>query len=408
MKVLAASLLVVIIAACSPGVHSNPVADGPVADAPPGDGADGAPPGDGADAPPADAPLETRKLGMNDVSMVLSTLQAGAFGRMDGIDGARDLVPRDLYHRVATSHRDIAFNFSDFILFAIRFDLCDRAATGPCPEGVDGSLRLVFQPLVPIAAAADAGLHAFYTIPAAELGFVVNELRAIARLSSPSPLGPLRGIGIGMVGELRQRLLGLVDRYARTDRLIRLSVMGQDVRSAEPRVVFRGVELRNGEMVDMTVGTLEATQQEAALTGSDSTYDVAPLADQPAGLALALQASAFDAATPAEQRTALDALVATENPTLHTAATAQCVTCHTSTHLVARRALSAGIDISSLPSFFTTTRDTRILNGISAGSARSLHAFGWLGNSITISQRVANETAIVLDEIEQRFPVPGP
>jgi hypothetical protein len=388
MKALGTYLLFAIAAACGPGVHPG-----------------GYPSDDEPPIEPDGGSGETRKLGMNNVSMVLSTLNE--FGRMDGINSARDLVPRDLYHRVATSHHDIAYDFGDFIIFAIRFDLCDRVAPGPCPEGVDGSLRLVFQPVQPIAGAADAGLHAFYAIPAAELGFVINELRAIARLSGPSPLGALRGTGPGGIGELPQRLHALVDRYARADKLIRLSAMGQDLRSAEPRVVFRGVELRDGEMVDITVATLEATQQEAALTGSDSTYDVAPIADQPVGLALALQASAFDAATPAEQRAALDALVATQNPTLHTSSTAQCVSCHTSTHLAVHRALSAGIDVSSLPGYFTTTRDTRLLAGISVRDSRSLHAFGWLGNELAISQRVANETAIVLDEIERRFPVPS-
>jgi hypothetical protein len=401
MKVLVASLLFVIAAACGPGVHSNPAVDGSVADDAPDDA-----PTEPPDGPPGDAGPETQALGMNDVSMVLSTMTIGDFGRMNGIDGARDLVPRALYTRVATSHQDIAYDFDDFIIFAIRFDLCDRVVPGPCPETADGSLRLVFQPVLPIARAADAGLHAFYVIPNAELASVVNELRAIARLSGSSPLGPLRDHPFARSGS--QRLRALVDRYARTDKLIRLSVMGQDVRSAEPRVVFRGVELRGGDMVDMTVATLETTQQEATLTGTDSTYNVTPVADQPAGFALAMQGTAFNAATPVEQRTALDALVATQNPTLHTASTAQCVSCHTSTHLAVTRALSAGIDVTSLPGYFTTTRDVRLLHGISVGNASSLHAFGWLESRIAISQRVANETAIVLDEIERRFPVPAP
>jgi len=393
MKVLARYLAVVVVAACSSGVHKNPGADSGVPE----------PPVD-APAPPTDAPLETKKLGMSDISMVLNLLLAGDFGRMDGITAARDLVPRRLFTQVATSHHDIAFDYSDFIIFAIRFDLCDRVALGPCPEGADGSLRLVFQPLVPIAAAADVGLHGFYPIPAADLGYVINELRAIARIAATSPDGPLetfRHPGI-------DRVHALLERYARADKIIRLSLMGQDSRSAEPRVVFRGVELRDGEFVDLTVGTTPATQQDVALVGSDSTYEVTPIADQPEGLALAMKASAFNAATPDEQRTALDALVATQNPKLQTAATAQCVACHTSSHLVVNRALAAGIDVSSLPSFFTTTRDTRILNGVSATTPRSLHNFGWLTRSITISQRAANETAVVLDEIEQRFPVPAP
>jgi hypothetical protein len=396
MKALGMYLLFVIATACGPGVHSNPVPDGGPGDDEPRKEPDG---GSG------EAPGEIKKLGMSDVSMILSRIRAFEFGRIDGIDGARDLVPRDLYNRVATAHRDLAYNFGDFIIFAVRFDLCDRVVPGPCPEGVDGSLRLVFQPLIPPLEAADAGLHAFYAIPAAELGYMVSELRAIARIAPTSPIEPL-----GEESQLLtafQRLRALLDRYARADKLIRLSAMGQDLRSPQPRVVFRGVELRDGAMVDMIVATTEATEQVAALTGSGSTYEVTPLVDQPAGFALAMQASAFGAATPAEQRAALDALVATQNPMLHTAATAQCASCHTSTHLAVQRAVSAGIDVSSLPSYFTTTRDSRLLKGISVRDNRSLHGFGWFGQDLAISQRVANETAIVLDEIEKRFPVPA-
>lgn len=131
-----------------------------------------------------------------------------------------------------------------------------------------------------------------------------------------------------------------------------------------------------------------------------------PLADSPANFTLTLTSGAFNAATPAAQRDALDALVATQNPLLHTSKTAQCIACHTSTYLGVHRAQVAVVGLGTLPSQFKTTHDVELANGISATTPSSLHAFGWLGRKVTISQRVANETAMVLDEIQQRFPVP--
>jgi hypothetical protein len=367
---------------------------------------DGQPPP--SDAPPSDAPLETQALGMNDISFVAPTLGLDTSMKMTGIGGTRDLVPRELYARLATSHGDIINDFEEFVIFGIRFDLCDRVATGPCPEAADGSFRLVFQPkLVQTDAAADVGVHAFYTIPAAELGFVINELRAIARLNGTGPQvgGPLTEFhNSSVVGQ--QRFHALLNRYVNTDRLIRLALMGQDARSSTSHVVFRGIELHDGQWSDTVVAGLGATQQDAALTDTDPSYDVTPVVDSPANFALTLTSSSFNAAVPAAQRDALDALVATQNPLLHTSTTVQCITCHTSTYLGVHRAQVAVIGLGTLPSRFKTTQDVQLTAGISATSPSSLHAFGWLGPQVAISQRVANETAMVLDEIQQRFPVP--
>ncbi len=398
MKQLLAYLVVVSVG-CGTGVHSNP-------GMPPDAGSAGMPPDAGL---PTDAPPETQHLGMNDISIVAPTIEPPTSLKMTGIDGTRDLVPRTLYAQLATSHGDIINDFEDFMVFGIRFDLCDRVATGPCPEGADGSLRVVFQPRLaqPFVVAADVGLHAFYTIPAAELGFVINELRAVARLNgtgtfvdlglTESPSSTIEGV---------QRFHALLKTYVNPDRLIRLALMGQDARSSTPHVVFRGLELHDGQWTNTKVAGLDATQQDVVLTDTDPSYDVTPVADSPANFALTLTSGSFDAAAPADQRNALDALVATQNPLLHTSATVPCVACHTSTYLGVHRAQVAVVGLGTLPSRFQTTHDVRVLDGISATSPVSLHNFGWLGGDVAISQRVANETAMVLDEIQQRFPVP--
>ena len=388
-------LIAALAAGCGNGVHSHPGMPGdagtPIADAP-------------VDAGP---PPETRKLGMNDIS-IFGPFPLGAppLGNINGIDQPRDLVPRTLFAQLVTSHGDILNDFEEFGVVAVRFDVCDRTAPGRCPDGADGSMRLVFQPLtfVPTEAFADVGLHAFYAIPAAELAAVVNELRAIARISAIPLITPLSRRGFGL--DDTPRIRALIAKYATPDRLIRLSVMGQDARSTDLKIVFRGLERHDGQMVDLQIPSVDATQQTVTLADADPSYGATPVTDDPAGLALVLTSGAFNPATLDAQRSALDALVATQNPLLHTASTVQCVACHTSTYLGVHRGQVAGIDLRSLPSRYDTTQDVRISVGAAATDPRSLHNFGWDGQIVEFSQRVANETAQALVEIEQRFPVP--
>jgi len=402
MRLLLTYLLLALAAGCGHGVSSHP-----------GDPPDAAPPEDATppidaspDAPPGPPP-ETRLLGLNDISIFTWVprmfVEIPQIGKLNGVDTPSDLVPRALFTRLVTSHNDIVAEFDEFHIMAIRFDVCDRIAPGPCPVGVDGSLRLVFQP-VTLAGGADVGLHAFYAIPAAKLPEVVNDLRRIARLADVPVSSPLDLRTF--FPEPRAAIRALLTTYATPAALIRLHVMGQDARTTQQRTVFRGLELKDGQMVDVEVPTVGATQQEVTVTGVDPSYAATPAADSPAGFALTLSSSAFNAAAPADRRSALEALVATQNPQLYTSSTVQCIACHTSTYLGVHRGAVAGIDLRTLTSRFASTHDLRIVNGISLTSEASLHAASWLALDPTISQRVVNETAMALDEIEQRFPVP--
>lgn len=404
MRMLRINLLFALAAGCGPGVSSHP-GDPPDA-AVPDDASppvDSPPPVDG----PIDSPLETRPLGLNDVSILLwvprQIIEVPQIGKLNGVETPTDLVPRALFTRLVTSHNDIVAEFDEFHIMAIRFDVCDRIVPGPCPTGADGSLRLVFQP-VSLAGGADVGLHAFYMIPAAKLPAVVNELRRIARLADIPVSSPLDLRTF--FPEPRQALRALLTTYAKPSALIRFNVMGQDARTTQQRTVFRGLELKDGHMVDIEVPTVAATQQEVTLADADPSYVVTPVSDSPMSFALTLTSGQFNAAAPAGQHSALEALVATQNPQLHTSSTVQCIACHASTYLGVHRGAVADIDLTSLTNRFVSTHDLRIVNGISPTSERSLHAASWLALEPTISQRVVNETANALDEIEQRFPVP--
>jgi len=134
-----------------------------------------------------------------------------------------------------------------------------------------------------------------------------------------------------------------------------------------------------------------------------SSYEVKPIADAPAGLLGAITKSMFDAADATKRGEYLGALVAAENPSSHTAETVACVACHVSTIVMSERASSFGIDPLTLPGRYTSKFDLSTAGGMSTVS-RAIRALGYVGRLPLISQRVVNETAQTLTELEQRYP----
>ncbi|MEW5742903.1 MAG: hypothetical protein AB1938_28565 [Myxococcota bacterium] len=348
-------------------------------------------------------PVESRRLGLNDVTVLLP---------LDSVDAGTPfpspevMVPFDLFDRLTTTPGDVLTDFERLRVVALRFDICDRAQPGPCPAGADGSLRLVLQPLQRDARAEDVALHAFYPLPAADLPRVVDELRALARLQDVPLTAPLSVSAAWRRNpEYRARLSALVSRYASAPRLVRLTLFGQLTMNAALIWVFRGVEKQGAGFVRIDIPDVHVTDQQTLLFGAAS-FTATPIADAPAGFARVMNESSFRAATEAQQREALESLTASDNPLLHTAQTVQCVTCHVSTTLLSQRAADAGIALASLPSRYTSTFD---LTPLGKDSVRpfTLRALGWLRDEPLVAQRTVHETANVLAELEARFP-PAP
>jgi hypothetical protein len=312
-----------------------------------------------------------------------------------------------------TAHGDIAprngaaIRFGDFQIVAVRFDLCERAAIGACPRGAPGRLRLVLQPLYLRAGAMfahDVALHAFYPIPAEELAAVVGELRRLSARRHAPPDAPLAVSPAAAAGDAvyLDGLRGLVRRYARAASLVRLTVIGQAADAAAFAWIFRGVD-RDGEgFAPMVIPGIAAAQQTVQLAGGDTVYRTDRIADVPSGFALATNGPRFAAATPDERAAAVAALIERQNPTLHDTVDTQCIGCHLATYLTARRAAAARIDPASLPGWFAPR--VGAVPTIAGQDPRVVRAFGWAGNAPAISQRVVNDTAEVLAEIEARFP----
>ncbi len=176
--------------------------------------------------------------------------------------------------------------------------------------------------------AHDVALHAFYPIPHAELPAVVGELRQIAGLAASLGDAPLAGAPLGVYAPLASsspgaaallpRLRELLSRYVRQERLTRLTVLGQDANTVAFAWILRGVERRSDDepFAPIVIPQLGSAQQRVRLGGGDTIYLPEPVADLPAGFALALNGPNFGAAPIEERQAALRALVAIDNPTL--------------------------------------------------------------------------------------------
>jgi hypothetical protein len=341
------------------------------------------------------SPEPERQLGMNDVTMLLP-LPAASAPRYLSISGPREeLIAHEVFDLLAASGQEVLGAYDDFQLASLRFDLCVRASVDPCPAGSDGSLRLVLQPFFE-RGGADSALHAFYPIPAAELGTVVGELNELARQRGLPPDAPLQVVAPP------DGLRDLIRTYASAERLQRLTMFGQLATSVVFGWGFLGVEKRGATFEPMEISGLEVSRQTVAI--ATNAYDVQPLVDQPPGFALALDETSFVGSTGAARNGALAALAQIDNPTAHTAESLQCVSCHVSTVLTRQRAEAVGMNVAAIDGRYATSRDVSIVGGFSSTDPTSLHALGWLLDKPMISQRVANETAQVLDEIEERWP----
>ncbi len=390
----------------------------------------------GARAPRGE-PVARRALGMNDVSILLPLPTAMGAPVVATIEGERGvaLVGRGAYEHLVTATGDLGPKqgelaaYRDVHLVAVRFDLCDRQALGPCPAGAPGRLRLVLQPCEVVAGelrTQDVAIHAFYPIAAAELPGVIDELRAMAGIAPVAGDAPLQVSPAARSPAYVARLKALVLRYARADRLARATVIGQLAGSAAFAWAFRGVDrvadARGERFVAMAIpglaqddrgmfedeergtaasepGHAGATQQRALLAGGDTVFDARPVADAPAGFAIAINGAKFAAAGDGERRAALGALVEIQDPTRHDTNDTQCLACHVATYLTLRRAAALHVE----PGRFASRYDTRVAS-VADRDARVMRAFGWAGSAPAISQRVANETAQVLAEVEARYP----
>lgn len=349
-------------------------------------------------------PVESRPLGLNDATYLLPLSAADAGSPFPSPEA---MIPRVLFDRLSTTPGDVITDLSRLRIVALRFDICDRSTTAPCSETADGVIRLVLQPTFNDGSVEDVALHAFYPVPRNEVYEAVDTLRALARLQNVPTGSALRvNTAFGVDAEFTSTLAAFVRRYASAPRIIRLTLFGQMTNRAALIWVFRGIEKRAGGFARIEIPDLMEIDQ-VSLLFSATEFQTMPQADEPKGFARAMSLRSFMDGTAEQKKEALEALVASDNPTLNTADTIQCVTCHVTTTVLPERAMVAGVDVTTLTNRYTSTQFDLTPLGDVALRFRTLRALGYLRNTPLVAQRTVNETAHVLGELEARYP-PAP
>lgn len=356
-------------------------------------------------------------LAMNDVTILAplpASLAAPVLMRAaDTVDDGTALVPRALFDRLVGTNPSQPVvppdAYDHFQLVAVRFDLCDHNMPGECALGADGRLRLVLQPLFDTSGAPEAedvGIHLFFSIPQAENATAVAMLRDLARLQAEPSTSPLKvspALSGPNAAAYATKLRAFVKRFAGESKLVRMTLNAQPIFVSAIHWSLRGLEKKGGAFEEMHVLGANEVSQEITLV-SNASYDVTPASDVPTGLSTVLTKTAFDAAPAGAKASLLAVLAAVDNPLTNAPDTVSCIACHASTVVMRTRADGIGVDPNKIAGRYTSTYDLSVAAGKSERTERTLRALGYLGKDVMISQRVANDTAQVLSEIDKRYP----
>jgi hypothetical protein len=292
-------------------------------------------------------------------------------------------------------------------VLAVRFDPCpgvtmpprDRASCQP-------DVRLVFQSLRSEGAgvvARDGAVHAFYRLSPSDFAGVVAELRAVRAEHATDPDGPLDVNPIlareGLSGPYAKRLRGLVLRAAGASNLVRVTHFRRTKTDSTPQVIEWSFAIRekatDGAWSDSKVATTTVTEQTAAtIVGGRWDAIITPEvthADDPTRV--------FRVATQSDRQQAFDADVRVLNPRIHSSESVDCATCHVVPEVAGFAHATLGLAVDAYPDRFQSRFGVAAasLTDLEAVAFDHIHMLSYLGTKLSVTPRVANETAAVLE-----------
>jgi hypothetical protein len=307
-----------------------------------------------------------------------------------------------------------SLQYSDLHAVAMRIDPC-FAATAPDPHdlGCLNQLRLIFQEVKISdgeASVGDSALHVFYALSRAELEGLVRSVIALRVASgNTAHLGPLQPHPImmaeGMSGPFATGLRALILKHAGAQNLTRITRL-----NANDEVfnwTFDGVDVSNAEsavFTQMVVPTIPDSEIAQSFTGgadpAHTNGQLVPETNSSTDYEQLVEGAAdLDAGT---VQTQFDGLIQVENPTLFTANTIDCGSCHLATPTELNIVVPIyGLGEQGNPHAFAP--DARfVFSGemaptLGATADFNLHAFSYnSASSVGINQRTVNETAAIV------------
>jgi len=292
-------------------------------------------------------------------------------------------------------------SYADLRVVGVRLDPC--SARGGCSSEV----RVVYQPIVAhtvMGEAADGAVHVFYAVPADELRYMLEQILALkkaygAGIAYGDKLGPQPILAAtGNSGAYAQGLHAILLAHLGEQRIERVTFL-LHVFPDQDAWQFALFERVASAFVARSIINVTSPSQE--ILGNVAFPDQLGGIEQDAqstptlpGVAVLASASRPAQATPAVVAGFASAVDA-QNPMKHTSEDTDCGSCH-----LAEGARRAGTQVYGLTPTapFTSARSLDYVRDSIA--VTNFHAFGYLGTSISVMQRTANESALVADRMQ--------
>ena len=287
---------------------------------------------------------------------------------------------------------------------AVRFDPCP-GVTLPPPSAMTCApdLRLVFQSLRPQGdktTARDGAVHAFYALSRAEFVDVLHALRALRAQEAAGPQAKLdvhpRLTKEGVDGDYAQKLKAIVLAHAGAGSIVRVtSFRRTDTHSFGQKWAFRIREKKQGVWGDSLVATTGTNEQSlVAIVGGRWDAQITPALTHPDDVT-----RVFKVSTPDDQRNAFRATAHALSPRIHTSESLDCATCHIAPDVAGFVQSTLGLNLAMYPEHFTSSYplDSAALSESDAIAFENIHMLSYLDTTLSVTPRVANETAALLE-----------
>lgn len=313
------------------------------------------------------------------------------------------LFPESLFP-TAIGPVDIGTSYGDMRLIALRFDPCSARKT--CSPEV----RAIFQPVVAgpdgMPTVADGAIHVFYGMPLEELVAFLEQILVMKKSYGEGiPYGSVLGphpilAATGLDGDFARGLHALVLEHLGESRIERFTEQNHQI-PARDRWDFYLFERVDADLVRALIATTTADEQQVTGTPPDPLLaggiaGVSPTLESPV-VAVVDENRLRDVTD--EIRTGFARAIRLQDPTKETSESTDCVSCHLAEG--ARRVGATEYGLSGTDAFQSDRslqyqRDLRVVT--------NLHMFAYDGRYVSVSQRVANESTVTANALQQLLP----
>lgn len=325
------------------------------------------------------------------IDLLIRPAEEGKFGQ---------LFPERLFPTVI-GPVDIGVSYGDMCLIALRLDPCSARKT------CSAEVRAIFQPVIAgpdgKPTVADGAIHVFYGMPRAELVSFLKQILALkksygadivyGRTLGPQPILVATGLG----GDFARELHALALEHLGESRIERFTEFNHQIPVLD-RWDFYLFERVAADLVRQDIATTTTDEQQVTGTHTDPLQTggvvmVSPPLESP--LFAIVDEHRPPNATD-EIRTGFARAIELQNPTKQDSESVDCVSCHLAEG--AQRVGAAEYGLSTTGAFQS---DRSLEYRRDLGAVTNLHMFAYVGRYVSVTQRVANESAVTAEALQQ-------